>query len=549
MEPAAFDRQLNRRAAAYRKWAKEARVELNEADLWTKWMLPDWPAEPDRAAGRGVEPALARGHRDPGGLPRDGRGHPGPVPPRLPAGPGQQYHQRRRGAAPAGRNWGSPAVSETVILSCVQGMRKPDPAILLDAARRMGVDPARCAYIGDRPDRDVAAARGAGFACAVLRRNRRRLETLMSDPCPCPGSCGLLNPTRNCATLAPGSQPGRRAPSRAPACTLSRSRPCGRGKNFASLDDFFPAALRIGFNQVELNHQMNTEILSQADLSRYALSSVHEPCPADISMETLEERDWLISSTDGESAGRKGVEAVRRGIELADRLGVRQLVVHSGQVSGEMVSEKQLRRLYAADQTGSDEYRRIRDEMIAFGLPGLGRAWTRSRKACMNCSNTPPATGSALGLENRYHYNDIPTQDEMFVLLDLAGAGPARLHITMSGTPWRWTGWASSPQTAGWNVSLPAFSAPTCTMSSASWTDHQRAGSGGCGFPQDRRLPPAGCVPYDRGTSYQYARAVAEPVYKSSLKQAAFAKLKQLKIKEHYHAVPCSRNVKIFSSP
>lgn len=39
--------------------------------------------------------------------------------------------------------------------------RKPKPKLILDAARALGVDPARCVVVGDR-DSDVEAARTAG---------------------------------------------------------------------------------------------------------------------------------------------------------------------------------------------------------------------------------------------------------------------------------------------------------------------------------------------------------------------------------------------------
>jgi HAD superfamily hydrolase (TIGR01549 family) len=58
---------------------------------------------------------------------------------------------------------------ETVILSCQIGIRKPDPALLLEATRRMDIEPAACAYIGDRHDRDVLASRGAGFSSSNRR--------------------------------------------------------------------------------------------------------------------------------------------------------------------------------------------------------------------------------------------------------------------------------------------------------------------------------------------------------------------------------------------
>ena len=40
---------------------------------------------------------------------------------------------------------------------------KPHPAPLLEAARRLGVEPGRCVYVGDDP-RDMQAARAAGMA-------------------------------------------------------------------------------------------------------------------------------------------------------------------------------------------------------------------------------------------------------------------------------------------------------------------------------------------------------------------------------------------------
>jgi FMN phosphatase YigB (HAD superfamily)/sugar phosphate isomerase/epimerase len=416
-DPAVFQRQLNRQAAAYRKWAKETRVELNERDLWTRWMLPDWPAERItplavelnqlwrgatgtrvvfRETGRAILELFRRGYRL-----------------------GLVSNTTSSVEAPRLlEELGVTGCFDVVSLSCVEGVRKPDPAILLDAARRMGVEPSRCAYIGDRPDRDVAAARGAGFACAVLRRNRRKLETLMSDPAMAPDRV-VSNLTELLDIFPDRSQtagPHLTSPMYAASLSTMWAR-----KNFANLNDFFLAALRIGFTQVELNHQMNTEILSQVDLSRYALSSVHEPCPADISMETLKERDWLISSID-EERRRKGVEAVRRSIELADRLGVRMLVVHSGQVSGEMGAEKQLRRLYAVHQTGTDEYAGIREEMLAYRAARAAASLDAVQTSLRELLEHAACYGVRLGLENRYHYNDIPTQDEMAILLDLAGA-------------------------------------------------------------------------------------------------------------------------------
>jgi len=47
-------------------------------------------------------------------------------------------------------------------------IRKPDPTIYTLAARVIGVEPAKCAYLGDNPIRDVEGTQAAGFGMMVL---------------------------------------------------------------------------------------------------------------------------------------------------------------------------------------------------------------------------------------------------------------------------------------------------------------------------------------------------------------------------------------------
>lgn len=51
------------------------------------------------------------------------------------------------------------------------GLRKPDPALVLTAATQLGVDPDGCWFVGDKPWRDVRAARAAGVGTAVIVRD------------------------------------------------------------------------------------------------------------------------------------------------------------------------------------------------------------------------------------------------------------------------------------------------------------------------------------------------------------------------------------------
>src|SRR5512136_1890457 len=44
-DPGDFTRLLSDRSKAYQDWAESESTELCEVDLWTRWMLPDFPAE------------------------------------------------------------------------------------------------------------------------------------------------------------------------------------------------------------------------------------------------------------------------------------------------------------------------------------------------------------------------------------------------------------------------------------------------------------------------------------------------------------------------
>jgi putative hydrolase of the HAD superfamily len=57
---------------------------------------------------------------------------------------------------------------EVVVDSHLVGVEKPDPAIFGFALRAMGLDPARCLYLGDSVRIDVAGARAAGMAPVLV---------------------------------------------------------------------------------------------------------------------------------------------------------------------------------------------------------------------------------------------------------------------------------------------------------------------------------------------------------------------------------------------
>ena len=52
---------------------------------------------------------------------------------------------------------------DAIEYTCVPGYRKPSPFMLLQVASTLGINPRRCAYVGDKVEHDVGAARRAEF--------------------------------------------------------------------------------------------------------------------------------------------------------------------------------------------------------------------------------------------------------------------------------------------------------------------------------------------------------------------------------------------------
>jgi putative hydrolase of the HAD superfamily len=166
-DPLEFCKKLDERYKIYRKWAFENLTEAPEAELWTRWLVPEFPAE--KIAPLGGE--LTYQFRQSMGR-------------RVVVENGKEVivelHQRGYTLGIISNLIGTREIPDwleadgfspyfkSVLLSSVFGKRKPDPAIYLEAAHRAGVEPANCVYIGDNLKRDVTGTRGAGFGMVVI---------------------------------------------------------------------------------------------------------------------------------------------------------------------------------------------------------------------------------------------------------------------------------------------------------------------------------------------------------------------------------------------
>jgi putative hydrolase of the HAD superfamily len=162
-----FGLELDKRYKAYRKWAFEELTEASEQEIWTRWLAPEFPAEKIASLAHELTYQFRQSN---------GR--------RVMAeGCKEVIHELHRRGYILGiisnvitteeiPNWMKSEDLEryfdSVVLSSTFGRRKPHASIYLEAARRAGVDPIHCAYIGDNYKRDVEGTREAGFGMVVI---------------------------------------------------------------------------------------------------------------------------------------------------------------------------------------------------------------------------------------------------------------------------------------------------------------------------------------------------------------------------------------------
>jgi HAD superfamily hydrolase (TIGR01662 family) len=167
LDPEVFCAMLDTRYKIYRKWAFETLLEASERELWTRWLLPEYPAEKiGPLAGELTflyRKTMGRRFAQPDAkdvvAELTSRGYKlGIISNTITEREIPQWLEED----------GMKKYFPVVILSSIFGHRKPGTKIYIEAARQANVDPGKCAYIGDNLLRDVEGTRKAGFGMIII---------------------------------------------------------------------------------------------------------------------------------------------------------------------------------------------------------------------------------------------------------------------------------------------------------------------------------------------------------------------------------------------
>ena len=408
--------KLRQRERAYYRWGTLTMLELTEAELWSRWLLPEIPAERINPIATHLN-QLWRDAKTKKILMADAtdtlkellrRGY------RL----GLISNTTSSTEVPALlEEMGIADQIETVVLTTNHGRRKPHPSVFFAAAQKLGITPDRAVYVGDRPSRDVVGAREAGIAKVIIIQidgKEPEKEIIRQKP---DYSIRKLSelldifPEREISKAKP--KPGK--VTTLYDCAISTMWGIDRHEHF---NEFFVECRELGFARFELNHQISPERMAEIDFNQFHINSLHEPCPAVISLQEMDRHDWLISSPDEEKRAI-AVATAKQTIDQAVSLGCRYIVIHPGTTRIDRIKEKHLRDIFEAGLADTSDFITLRKEHIQERNHLADCNVDASIKSLKTIGTYALQQGIAVGLENRYHYYDIPSIDEMQVLLDL----------------------------------------------------------------------------------------------------------------------------------
>jgi HAD superfamily hydrolase (TIGR01549 family) len=426
--PQDFIRKLSAREKSYRIWSRKTMQEMTEADIWTKFMLPDQPQAFIR------ENAIKLNQ-----LWRESR-----IKTILPDAVETIKTLANRGyiLAIISNTTSSVEVPQLleenritelfscIILSAIHGRRKPHPSLFIDCANEIGVLPGECAYVGDIISRDVVGGRQAGFSeITIIKANGYSNDGLLledDDPDPIPmlamqpdhriTKLSELLDFYKCSESTPQPTiPRIEKPETMYDVALSTMWHVDQKIPF---NQTFDLGRKAGFVRFELNHKVVPDLYKQWDANKYYISTVHDPCPAVYSSDEFKLNDYLISSLD-ENKRIKGLDITKHTIETAVQLGARSVVIHPGMIMCDYEPETRLRRLNEKGLKGTPQYEELKAEMITFRQKAAPAHVDQVLKSLSALIDFTKPTGIELGLENRYHFFDIPLIDEMQAFLDL----------------------------------------------------------------------------------------------------------------------------------
>jgi sugar phosphate isomerase/epimerase len=199
-----------------------------------------------------------------------------------------------------------------------------------------------------------------------------------------------------------------------PEVSLSTMWAKGRFRHMAG---FTAKAIEYGFTHIEANASISPRMLNELLKTTVPISSIHSPCPSILSSRGTPISNLSLSSLD-EGERMEAVGFTKQTIDLGASIRARAIVLHMGEVPIDLSLQDSLYKLHEEGHAKTKEYSQAKEELVYQRDARAFNYLNAAKKSLQELIEYSRQKGIMLGLETRFHPNEIPNIDEMAELLN-----------------------------------------------------------------------------------------------------------------------------------